>query len=338
MDLNPVMSRLGPLVRQARRALLTGPVEADGDSLGATLALASVLRAVNPELDVVTVCIAPVPRRYGFLSDIERLVGPDELRGPFDLAFLLDGVRHRIGPVGEFFDSAATRVLVDHHVSSDPDEYDLALLDVHRASTCEIIYDLARHPQFDVEIDRAMAQQLYTGIAYDTGTFRYSCTTPDTLRLAADLLQTGIDAQQIIERVFLDASYIETVFRGGVMSSIELAARGAIAHASITRDRLSQHDLGDGATEGLINSLVFIEGVEVAFLLVERRPGRIKVSFRSRGAVNVAQVASDLSPMGGGHDRAAGVTLQGALADVHQRVLRRVLAAFPLPDSDGSRG
>ena len=329
MDLITAMDRLGPMVQRARRALLTGPVEVDGDSLGATLALASVLRAVNPGLDVFTVSAAPVPRRYTFLHGIDRMVSPVELEGPFDLAFLLDGVRHRIGAVGEHFDSAATRVLVDHHVSSDPDEYDLALLDVHRASTCEIIFDLARHPEFDVEVDRNMAQQLYTGIAYDTGTFRYSCTTPDTLHLAARLLQTGIDAQQIIERVFLDASFAETVFRGQVMSGIELAAGGQVAHASISLELLARSEVAEGATDGLINSLVFIEGVEVAFLLVERRPGVVKVSFRSRGAVNVAQVARDLSPMGGGHDRAAGVTLEGDRAEIHRRVLRRVLAEIP---------
>jgi len=328
MDLTVAMDRLHRLVGRARRALLTGPVEVDGDSLGATLALASVLRSVNSRLDVVMVSAAAVPRRYDFLHDIDRMVGPGDLTGPFDLAFLLDGVRHRIGAVGEHFDAAATRVLIDHHQSSDPDDYDLALLDVHRASTCEIIYDLARHPKFDVAVDRSMAQQLYTGIAYDTGTFRYSCTTPDTLRLAAELLQTGIDAQQIVERVFLDASHAETVFRGRVMSTIELDAMGQIAHTVIPRDLLADSGAGNGATDGLINSLVFIEGVEVAFLLVERRPGKHKVSFRSRGAVNVAQVARTLSPEGGGHDRAAGVTLEGDLPEVHQRVLRSVLEAL----------
>ena len=173
-----------------------------------------------------------------------------------------------------------------------------------------------------------MAQQLYTGIAYDTGTFRYSCTTPDTLRLAAQLLQTGIDAQQIIERVFLDASFAETVFRGRVMSTIQIEAGGQVAHASIPAELFASSGVTEGATDGLINSLVFIEGVEVAFLLVERRAGVVKVSFRSRGAVNVAHVARDLSPMGGGHDRAAGVTLRGDRADVHRRVLRHVVAAM----------
>jgi bifunctional oligoribonuclease and PAP phosphatase NrnA len=326
MDLSPAIEHLHTQVMGARRALITGPVDVDGDSIGASLALAQVLRQCNPDLEVITVAAMPIPRRYEFLEGVDAVVTPAELEGPFDLALLLDGVRHRIGEVGPMFDAARVRVLVDHHVSSDPDEYDLALLDVRRASTCEIVHELARHPSFDVTVDVAMAQQLYTGIAYDTGTFRYSCTTPATLRLAADLLATGIDAQQIIERVFLDSSYPETVFRGRVLADIRLADDRRCAYARVARVLFDECGVGAEATDGLINRLVFIEGVEVAFLLVERQPEQIKVSFRSRGLVNVAEVARELSRGGGGHDRAAGVTLEGPLDAVERQVHARIRA------------
>ncbi len=326
MDLSPAIERLHAHVMDARRVLLTGPVEVDGDSIGASLALADVLRVANPPLEVVTVAATPIPRRYRFLSGAGDIVTPAELVGRFDLAILLDGVRHRIGEVGSTFDAARTRVLVDHHVSSDPDEYDLALLDVHRASTCDIVHEIAGHPAFDVRVGAAMAEQLYTGIAYDTGTFRYSCTTPTTLRLAAELLATGIDAQQIIERVFLDSSYAETVFRGRVLATARLGRDGLLAHARVPRELFEECGVGAEATDGLINSLVFIEGVEVAYLLVQRLHGRVKVSLRSRGRVNVAEVARELSPQGGGHDRAAGVTLDGDLDGVEARVDERVRA------------
>jgi len=323
------ISELHGIVKRSRRALLTGPVEVDGDSIGATLALASILERANPALEVVAVSAIPLPRRYRFLDGSDRFVPPSAVSGDFDLAFLLDGVRHRIGEVGPTFDAATVRVLVDHHISSDPADYDMALLDSHRASTCDIVYDVARHPRFDVPVDRAMAAQLYTGIAFDTGVFRYSCTTPGTFRLAAELLETGIDAQQIVERVFLDAEYDDTIFRGRVMSDIRLAGGGKIAYACVPHTLREETRATPAATEGLINSLIFVEGVEVAALLNERKGGVIKLSFRSRGRVNVAQVASSLHPEGGGHDRASGVTLRGSMDEVLQRVLAEVTPRLP---------
>jgi bifunctional oligoribonuclease and PAP phosphatase NrnA len=229
MMVNEAISRLHPRVLDARRALLCGPVEVDGDSIGACLALAAVLRATNPELETVVASAEPIPRQYAFLPGASEFVRPTRVRGSFDLAFVLDGVRHRIGDVGETFDRAPTRVLVDHHPSADPGEYDLALLDPVRASTCEIVHEIARHPLFDATVDRTMAQQLYAGIAYDTGVFRYSCTTPSTLRVAAELLETGIDAQKIIERLFLDTPFEETLFRGRGGPRARSHGRGARA-------------------------------------------------------------------------------------------------------------
>jgi bifunctional oligoribonuclease and PAP phosphatase NrnA len=328
-DLSDIIERLHPRVVEARRALLTGPVDADGDSVGASLAMATVLRHVNPTLEVVVVSGSPIPERYRFLDGADAIVAPDALRGTFDLALLLDGVRHRIGDVGAFFDAAGTRVLIDHHWSSSPDEYDLALLDVKRASTCEIVFDVASHPRFQCPVDDIMATQLYTGIAFDTGTFRYSCTTPDTMRLAARLLETGIDAQRIIERVFLDSRYRDIRFRGRVMATIERSEDGRIAHAAIPTALVEDSGAGPEGTEGLINALVFIIGVEVAALFVEKPDGQVKVSFRSRGGVNVAQLARDLSPLGGGHDRASGVTLGGSLDQVRTAVLTRLQPMMP---------
>ena len=329
IDWSATIAELHGIVTRSRRALLTGPVEVDGDSIGATLALATILERANPDLEVVAVSAVPLPERYRFLDGADRFVAPPAVTGTFDLAFLLDGVRHRIGKVGPTFDAADVRVLVDHHISSDPADYDMALLDSRRASTCDIVFDVARHPLFDVPVDRAMAAQLYTGIAFDTGVFRYSCTTPDTLRLAAVLLETGIDAQQIVERVFLDSEYDDTIFRGRVMSDIRLVGDGKIAYACVPRALREETRATGAATEGLINSLIFIDGVEVAALLNERVDGVVKLSFRSRGRVNVAQVASSLSPEGGGHDRASGVTLRGTMDEVLEQVIAAVLPRLP---------
>lgn len=328
MEVSEAISRLHPRVLDARRALLCGPVEVDGDSIGACLALAAVLRSVNPSLETVVASAGPIPRQYTFLPGVNEFVRPTEVHGSFDLAIVLDGVRHRIGDVGAAFDGATTRVLVDHHQSADPRDYDLALLDPVRSSTCEIVHEMAHHPLFDVPVDRDLAQQLYTGLAYDTGVFRYSCTTPTTLRVAAELLETGIDAQQIIERVFLDTSFEETLFRGRILAGAQRFAGGRIALARVPLALRDACAVGPGATDGVVNSLVFVEGVEVGCLVSEQAQRRTKVSLRSRGGVNVARVAVALDPSGGGHERAAGVTLEASMDEVSARIvsyLRREL-------------
>ncbi len=328
MVVNEAISLLHPRVLDARRALLCGPVEVDGDSIGACLALAAALRQANPKLETVVVSAGPIPRPYAFLSGVDEFVRPSRARGPFDLAFVLDGVRHRIGDVGAAFDRATTRVLVDHHESADPRDYDLALLDPGRASACEIVHEIARHPLFDVPLDRDMAQQLFAGIAYDTGVFRYSCTAPSTLRVAAELLETGIDAQQIIERLFLDTPFEETRFRGRILASAQRTSSGRIALAQVPLSLRDACAVGAGATDGVVNGLVFVVGVEVGCLLVERPGGEVKISLRSRGKVNVSGIARQLSASGGGHERAAGATLEGTLEEVTERVTAAIEAEF----------
>ncbi|MCK6526973.1 bifunctional oligoribonuclease/PAP phosphatase NrnA [Myxococcota bacterium] len=325
------------LASRATSVLLTGPSEADGDSIGAGLGLAQVLRRTFPHLRVDIVYHAPVPERYRFLPGADRVLTAQEAggRGPYDLAVLLDGVRHRLGDVGSAFDAAGARVLVDHHRSTDPAEYDLALLEPDMSSTCELVYHLATSPVFGAEVDRDLATNLYAGMIFDTGTFRYSCTTPGTLRVAARLVETGIDFQAIVERILLDTPYSATLFRGRVLAETRTSGDGRVAWAVAPRTLFRELGVGGDATEGVINHLIFITGVDVAMLFVEKDAGVLKVSFRSRGAVNVAEAARLLDPTGGGHDRASGVTLRGDLAELVPRAIALVAGMLP-PRPTGS--
>ena len=324
------IERLATVVKKARRVLLAGPVDADGDSIGASLALAEVLRRVHPGLVAIVASGAPVPARYGFLDGVDQVAGPDELEGPFDVAIVLDGVRHRIGDIGPFFDAADCQVLVDHHRSSNPADYHLAIWDAQRSSTCELVHEIACHPSFDVPLDGSIAEQLYTGIAFDTGTFRYSNTTPETMRIAATMLSLGIDAQRIIERLFLDTRLEDAVLRGRVLAAVQLDESARVAHGCVTTALIKETGATSEATEGLVSSLVFIEGVQAAALFIEQ-PERIRVSMRSRGQVDVAAIARRLSPQGGGHDRAAGMTLDGSLDEIVERVVGQLLVGLETP-------
>jgi len=331
MHIEDGFRRFHDLAAGSSRALLTGPSEADGDSIGAGLALQRVLAHALPRLEVDVVYHSPVPERYRFLPGAERVLTAGQVTAgpPYDLAVLLDGVRHRLGDVAQLFDTARTRVLVDHHRSTDPKEYDFALLEPDLAATCELVFHLARSERFRAPVDRALATNLYAGIVFDTGTFRYSCTTPGTLRVAAELIETGIDFQAITERILLDMPYEATLFKGRVLEGARVAASGRVAWAQAPRRLFEEVGAAPDATEGVINHLIFIQGVEVALLFVEKDPHTLKVSFRSRGSVNVAEAARLLHPTGGGHDRASGVTLAGTLDEWIPRVVEHVCAMLP---------
>ena len=155
-------------------------------------------------------------------------------------------------------------------------------------------------------MDQDLAGAIYAGMVFDTSIFRYRLTRPATLRAAAILLETGIDHARIVEEVLLQQSAAKMRLRGRMIEKMNLEFEGRLAWAVLTQGEVAGVESG-----GLVDDLVFIEGVEVGALFVENVSGEFKASLRSRGGVDVAKLAQAFSPMGGGHRRAAGATLMG---------------------------
>lgn len=323
--MDPLADLLDAL-RDARRVLLTGPVGPDGDSIGACLALQRVLEAREIEVLVVG---SPGPR-YAWMPGAERMVAdaPDG----WPAVVVLDGDRHRLTPtVARAFAAAGIRGLVDHHASTRADGYTHAWLAPQIESACGMLLRAFR--AWGLPIDRVLAEQLYVGMVFDTGGFRHPNTTPETLRLAADLLATGIDHAGIAARVLAERSPAALRAMGTVLveARFALAGRLVVGVASIDLQR-SLH-LVEGDLEGVVDALLHTVGTDVAALLVERADGTVKYSLRSRGAVDVAHVAAALAPTGGGHARAAGAVVGASLADAEGR-LRAVLTPHLSPGSE----
>lgn len=298
----------------ARRILLTGPVDPDGDSLGACLALARGLR----QLVDAEVVVAGTPSfRYAWMPGASNMTPDAEISGPFDLAIVLDGDQRRLVPaVAAAYQAAGQRAIIDHHVSTDPSGYDHVLLDPGAASTCEMVVALLR--DWGLGLDRDLAALLYTGLIFDTGGFRHSNTRPESHRLAAQLLETGIDHAAIAVRVLSERRPGGLRLIGVVLSSVQFFADGAVVLGRLSEAELATAGATSADVEGLVELLVFTTGVEVACLAIERGPTRVKLSLRSRSRVDVSALARVLAPGGGGHPRAAGAmldeTLEAALA------------------------
>jgi phosphoesterase RecJ-like protein len=308
----------------ARTVLLTAPLDLDGDAVGAVLALERAIRTRWPAIEVRIVTDEAVPSRYMFMAGarekFERAAEvPPE---PVDLAIVCDGDPGRLGAATAHYSAARARGQVDHHKSSDPKKVDVSLIDPEAASTTELVLQLCDH--WGVALDAELAAPIYAGLVFDTNVFRYRLTRPLTLRAAARLMETGIDHALIVERVLLDQPLSKALLRGRMLARMQTVLDGRLAWAVLTQEETDTVETG-----GLVDDLVFIEGVEVAALLMERGDRHVKLSLRSRGGVDVSALAKRLAPKGGGHARAAGATLEKSSAEAVADIVAAVGALLP---------
>ena len=310
-------------VRQSNRVLLTGPEGPDGDSIGACLALQRAFRTVAPAVDVA---VAGTPGfRYAWLEGASAMI-PDARVGEYDGVVVLDGDRHRLPKqVGRAFAAAKWTGLIDHHRSSGLDGYTHPWLDPKAESTCVMVRSLLA--AWNVPLDKAYAEALYTGIIFDTGAFRYSNTRAGTHLVAAELLAQGIEHWRICERVLMEERLPGVRLQARVCDGAKLLAGQRVVLGTIPRALFAELGADELDVEGIIDTLQHIEGVELAALVVERGEHRAKLSLRSRGRVDVAALAQRISPAGGGHAKAAGASLALPLAEAVAAVEAAIVAA-----------
>lgn len=296
-----------------KRVLLSGPVAPDGDSIGACLALQYILRERGVQVDVA----GTASYRYDWMPAADQMVPDDEIRPVYDGVVVLDGDRHRLTPpVATAFAASPIKAIIDHHASTTPAGYTHCWLEHEAASTCEMLYHCLE--TWNVQLNHTLAELLYTGAIFDTGGFRYSNTTPKTHRMAAALVGAGVEHAAICTRVLMERRVGGLRLVGHVYSNATFHLDGELAIGYATLDLKDTFDIVDGDLEGVVDQLVHTTGVEVAVLLVERGPQNIKYSLRSRGLVNVAHVAREIAPSGGGHPKASGVSIEGTVAEAAQ--------------------
>ncbi|MES2644767.1 MAG: DHH family phosphoesterase [Myxococcota bacterium] len=303
-------------VRQSTSVLLTGPEGPDGDSIGACIALQRLLEVTAPG---VRVDVAGVPgHRYGWLPGAAAMV-PDTAVGAYDGVVVLDGDKTRLCPeVTRAFAGARWTGIIDHHRSTDLGGYDVAYFDPTAESTCGMVSALAK--AWAVPLDADLATLLYVGIIFDTGGFRYSNTAASTHRLAAELLETGIDHARIMLKVLVERRPAALRLMARLLQEATFPANGRLAMTTCTLAMMREVGANDGDLEGVVDMLQHTEGVDLAVVIVERAPTRVKLSLRSSGRVDVAALARSLDAGGGGHAKAAGVVLQAPVAEVVTRL------------------
>ena len=227
----------------------------------------------------------------------------------FDVFIALDTTKDRLGKAEEYFDHAKKRINIDHHISNSGCG-DVNYIMPKASSTCELIYDLMDKEQLDEEIAKA----IYIGMVHDTGVFQYSNTSPSTLRAAAELISYGFDFPKLIDETFYEKTYVQNQILGRALLESFLFMNGKCVVSMVDRKTMNFYQAGPHDLEGIVNQLRNTKGVECAIFMYQLDTREYKVSLRSNGKVNVEKVASFFG--GGGHERAAGVTMQGTFYDI----------------------
>jgi len=292
----------------------------DGDALGSQLALLLALQKLGKTVTAHN--LDPVPVLYRFLPGTDRIAHGRPVKGTYDALVVLDADPPRT----ELFDgSYPARVLIniDHHVTN-PRAWPLTWLDAGASATGEMVYGLIR--QLGVPLDREMALCLFTAIFTDTGSFRYTSTTPGAMRIAAELLEQGVDPWMVTQNVYESYEFNRLKLMGHVFESVERNSDGRVAWVVVTKDHYQKTGTTAEATENFVNFVRSIVGVEVAVLFRQTGTSQYKISLRSKGRIDLSNLAKSLG--GGGHRNASGCVLDGNFEEVRRKVIETVEAAI----------
>lgn len=306
--------QLQSIIGNVDRVVLT-TADLDGDSVGAIVSMWDFLSQSHPNVPLHLYIESALPERYAFLvpTGCNFEVVSDQQDWSDAFVLVMDSEPKRFKCLAPVFWSGKYHGVIDHHQKVDPGAYDFALYDSEAPSTTTLIYGLYLAKQLVPSLSSAVA--LYAGLVFDTSVFRYKLTSPFSLRMAAHLTELGVDHTAVVERLLLVQPLERVRLRALVLSGLTLCFSGRLCLSTLNKTEAGGVDSG-----GLVDDLIFIDGVEVAALCVEISRNRIRISLRSRSEMNVAEVAQALHATGGGHRRAAGVTLNCDMDEALKRL------------------
>jgi bifunctional oligoribonuclease and PAP phosphatase NrnA len=296
-------------------------IKPDGDALGAllgaSLGLAQLGIATYPSWDAADVRPSPP---YEWLPGSDRLVEPDDMPATAAFVALDCGAADRLGRLEATARRARTLINIDHHPGND-DFGDLNAVVPAASSSAELVARLLE--DLGVTLDVDIASCLYVGIVTDTGRFQYSNTSPDTLRLAADLLERGVRAPEVAQAIFESQPFGLLKLVGRVLERAILIPDERFVYSWLLRSDLDDSGVGIAETDGLIDAVRSTRAADVAAMFKEQPDGRWRVSLRSKGP-SVGELARARG--GGGHELAAGFTaddVESTVVDIRNRLARR---------------
>jgi len=309
---------IAAVLSPGRRVALTTHVNADGDGVGSEVALWHLLTARGLQTAIANP--TPIPERFHFLvprgaDHSERAEREIESA---DVVIVLDiSDTSRLGDLARSIRHSHTVACIDHHVSGGSLPGGPRLVAPEAAATAELVFDFASALEWPLSPEAARA--LYVGILTDTGAFRFANTTPRVLHVASALLERGVEPESIYESVYASAPEGRVRLMTEVLQTLVVEGERGLAWVTVPPDALHRHGTTADDLDGIVEYPRSIAGVRLALLFRQLANGRVKVSFRSLGDVDVAELAHRFG--GGGHRKAAGASLDGTLAEAQGKIL-----------------
>ncbi|WP_428048594.1 DHH family phosphoesterase [Candidatus Avelusimicrobium caledoniensis] len=322
------LAQIWKAIHNGRKFFIAGHLNPDGDSLGCTLAVTSLLTRLGKT--VYAYAAPAIGNDLKFLPGLNQVHVNELPQNPdFDTVLLLEcSDRQRGGDLEHILSAAKTLINIDHHLVSDAYGH-VNHIDSGASSTAEIIFQLYEASEDNLLPTPDEATCLYTGLVTDTGRFVHSNATAEALRVASALVALGADIGQINQVIYFTKSYIELKLLGRALEKMEMRFDNKYSQIILTKRDFETFGATPAQTQGIVSQPTMIPGVEVSALIKEE-PDKVSVNLRSRGNADVSRIAQQFG--GGGHARAAGfkvtdktiTEVTDALAEVVQDVVRNL--------------
>ncbi len=320
--------RFTELIRTHQRFVLTSHIRPDCDALGSELGLAGVLESLGKQVRIVNAHATPPNLKFldpgGRLLSLEEKLPFDAGQWPEVLIVLDTSAWQQLGTMGDVMrQSSAKKMVLDHHLSQD-DLGAEVFKNTKAEATGRLVVEAA--DQLGVALTKEISKPLYAAIATDTGWFRFLSTTGDTYRIAARLVDAGVQPQELWTELYEQDSLARLKLRGRILARAETELEGRLVHTAVVEEDFRATGALRSDTEDMINLTLAVRGVEVGVIFVQQSDGDFKVSFRSRSTVDCSRLAELFR--GGGHRAAAGATVNGPLETAQRAVLDAVRNAM----------
>lgn len=307
-----MLSQVVEVIESKRTFAITSHIRPDGDSLGSSLGLYWLLRALDKDVEVIM--RDPVPHSYQQLPGAREVRVTSAVDRPYQAVFVIecsDITRPGLADLEKQF-----VVNIDHH-STTALFGTVNWIDSTASAVGEMIYNLCKAT--GVRVTKEIAECVYTALITDTGSFHYSNTTERTFKVASELVRTGVKPAKTAEAVFASYPWTRIQLLGEVLSTAKRDDSGHVACMRQSLDMQRRIGASDEDADGFVNYPLTVGEVEAVALLKECAPGVYRTSLRSKGDVNVARVAEKFG--GGGHRNAAGCTLEGPWELVEKEIV-----------------
>lgn len=313
-----------PLLDTPKKIVITHHYNPDADALGSTLALYHYLQAKGHSCTVISPNSMPdfilwMPASNKVVIYDQQANFANELIERADMLFCLDfNQYHRTKVMTNALENyKGITVMIDHHLFPD-ENFQYGISDTSKSSTCEMVYDFITLCGDNEMISKSIAQCIYAGTMTDTGSFKYACTTASTHRMVADLIEKGLEPTSIHTAVFDNYQENRLRFLGYVLSEkMILFPEFHTALIPISKDDLNKYHINTGDTEGIVNFPLSLKNI-IFSTFISERDSEIRMSFRSKGSLNVNEFARTYFS-GGGHANAAGGKSEESLSDTIEK-------------------